>query len=86
MSFVEHLDAYFADFGIDAVVDGVNVIGIFDDDYIDPLGIAGNSPVLVVPSSVNASIGDDVIINGITYTVAEKKTESGLVRLILESA
>lgn len=79
---------FFADFGVDAVVDGVNVVGIFDKAYQESFGIvSGDNPILVVSSNVAAAEGDSVTINATSYTVAGVQPDgTGITILQLEAA
>lgn len=86
--FVEDHSAYLIDFGVDAVVAGRIVRGIFDNAYADPLGIvAGSQPVLLVISSVvpDVAVGDSVTVGGDPYTVGRVEPDgAGLTRLVLK--
>lgn len=67
----ETLDAYFADFGTTATVNGVSVQAIFDAAYADPLGMAGNTPQLTVATAdlPAVAVGQAVTVNSTSYTV-----------------
>lgn len=84
--FLETLDAYFADFGVDCTVDGVAAKGIFDQTYLQSLGfVSGNNPVLVVTDAVVVAVDDAVVIDAVNYTVASKQPDgTGIVLLELE--
>lgn len=88
MAFIEDTSMFFADFGVDAVVDGVNVVGIFDKAYQESFGIvSGDNPILVVSSNVAAAEGDSVTINATSYTVAGVQPDgTGITILQLEAA
>lgn len=70
--FVEDHSAFLIDFGVDAVVDGRIVRGIFDAAYADPLGIAGSMPALLCVETLvaHAAQGDNVTLGGDDYTIA----------------
>ena len=86
MTFVEDLTAMFADFGVTATVNGVSARGIFDKDFLDTLGIVANTrPVLLVASTVSASVGQTVVVNSISYTIAEiQPNGTGLTLLVMK--
>lgn len=98
MNLNEPLDAYLADFGVIAqggtcTVGGVSTEGIFDDEYTDPLGIAGSQPALVCVSAdvSTAAQGTAVVVNGVSYTVGNKMVNPqdlgpGMTRLLLQEA
>lgn len=72
-----------------ATIGAATVVGLFDGDYRDVLGVAGSAPVLTIPiASVAAvSIGDAVVANATNYTVVGIHPDgTGLTRLILEAA
>jgi len=85
MAFTEHLDPFFADFGIDATVAGVQILGVFDKAYQERFGVvSGSAPVLIVPSTVNATEGDAVVVSGNSYKVASVEPDgTGLTVLVL---
>lgn len=88
MAFAEDLTPYFADFGITATVGGVSVRGIFDNAYQDSFGIvASPQPSLLIASSSapSAAVGDSVVANTATYTIAEIQPDgTGMTRLLLK--
>ena len=87
MALVEETAPFLTDFGIAATVNGVAVTGVFDAEYADAFGITnGTRPVLLLPSTVAASVGHSVVVSGITYTVAEIQPDgTGLTRLMLKT-
>ena len=87
MAFVENLDVFFSDYGVSAVVGGVTVSGIFDKAYQESMGIvSGSNPVLLVKSTVSASEGAAVSVDGGSYTVASVEPDgTGLTILQLEA-
>lgn len=68
---VEYFSAYFADFGVDATLNGVTVRGIFDDAYGEAFGglVAGSGPMFRLLSSVPVSRGAALVHGASTYTV-----------------
>lgn len=72
-----------------ATVSGNSVLGIFDEAYTDPMGIAGSSPALTVKSADIPALafGAAVVVNSINYTVASIQPDgTGITRLILQEA
>ena len=91
--FVENFSAFLTDFAVDATVAGQAVRGIFDNGFalgdVGMAGIAGNQPVLTVPTaSVPASpVGSAAVVNAINYVVAAHEPDgTGMSRLLLERA
>lgn len=85
----ESMPAFMADFGIAATVGGASVRGIFDDAYLDPLGMSGSQPALVCASvDVSAAAqGTAVVVNTINYTVGSIQPDgTGITRLLLQEA
>ncbi len=65
------LAPFYKDFGVSASVAGVLVTGILDQQTPDSFGLVSSSSVsLRVPVTVAAAVGDVVIVNGSTWTVA----------------
>lgn len=88
MAFAEQRAAFFPDFGITAVVDGVSCSAIFDAPADDVLGLTGTKPSLLVASAdiTSAAIGDAVTANSASYTIAELQPDgTGMTRVILEA-
>lgn len=72
-----------------ATVGGVAMNGIFDDAYIDPLGIAGSQPSLLCKSAdvSGAAQGAAVVVNAVSYTVGSIQPDgTGITRLLLQEA
>jgi len=68
---IDNLAPFYHDFGVSASVAGVSVTGILDQQTPDSFGLVASSSVsLRVPVSVAAAVGDAVIANGITWTIA----------------
>jgi hypothetical protein len=72
MSFESDEDrlALLADFGVDIIIGGQTVTGIFDDLYTDEFGVSGSDPTITVRTIDVASVGsgDAVSIGGVDYT------------------
>jgi hypothetical protein len=86
---IETFDTFMHDFAIPATVGGVSVRGIFDATYADPLGMAGNQPVLTVASEdlPSVAVGQAVVLNATAYTVqAIEPDGTGITTLILRRA
>lgn len=76
-----------AEFAVSATLNASPIIGIFDSDYVDPLGTVSNSPVLVCASaSVSAATrGSVVVVGAVTYAVRDIQPDgTGVTVLILE--
>lgn len=91
--FVENFSAFLTDFGVNAIVAGQAVRGIFDNGFalgdVGMAGLAGTQPVLTVPTaSVPASpVGSTAVVNAINYVVAAHEPDgTGMSRLLLERA
>lgn len=92
--FAENLPTFFDldEFGITAVLDGVEVVGIFDNAYdasaIAVGDIAGSIPAFTLPTaSVPARpTGKFLVVNGKTYKVVEHRPDgTGVSVLRLEA-
>lgn len=89
MAFTENLSAYFADFGVDATLNGEAVRGLFDRAYGEAFGglVAGNSPVFRLPSEISAGDGDALVIASVNYLVVGVEPDgAGMTLLRLEAA
>lgn len=88
MAFTEDLAGYFADFGVDAVVGGVTVRCIFDNSFLDTLGIVADTRPMVLAKSADVSavsVGAAVTIASVGYVVAEIQPDgTGITRLMLK--
>lgn len=87
--FVEDHTAFLIDFGVDAVVAGRIVRGLFDNAYADPLGIAASAPALLCIESLvaHAAQGDSVAIGSDGYSIASIQPDgAGMVLLRLRAA
>jgi hypothetical protein len=86
---IEYFDAYMQDFGQSVTVGGVAVRGIFDAAYADPLGMAGNQPVLTVATEdlPAVAVGQAVTVNATAYTVTTVEPDgTGITTLQLRRA
>lgn len=90
MAFTEDLDDFInADTPgyVLATIGGVSVGGLFDDAYLDPLGMSGSqSSLLCASADVSTAVqGTAVVVNGINYTVGSIQPDgSGMTRLLLQ--
>lgn len=88
MAFAEILPGYFTDFGVDAVVGGLTVRGIFDNEYQDVFGVvSGTRPMFQCASQDVADIvvGDVFELPSGSFSVAEIQPDgTGLTRLFLK--
>lgn len=86
MAFAEPIDAFFADFGVDATLNGQPVRGIFDAPGSEHFGILGaTSPVFRCSDSAVATVGSSLVIGAKTYAVAEFLPDgTGIVELRLK--
>lgn len=75
---------------VTAVVDGVTVNGIFDNDFLIALGVtAGTGPVLLCAAAdiTSAAQGDTVVVGGISYTITSLEPDgTGMTLLRLQEA
>ncbi len=66
MTFTEDLSPFFnvEDFADEATLDGDDVAGIFDGDYIDPLDVESSGPVFMLATSSTSGVahGSDLVI------------------------
>lgn len=70
-----------------ATVGGSAVSGIFDDAYLDPLGMSGSQPALLcADADVSTAVhGTAVVVNSVSYTVASIQPDgTGMTRLLLQ--
>jgi len=88
MAFLEDFTEFLStdDFAVDAEIAGDTVTGIFEESFIESLGVETLTPifncVLADVSSVN--YGDAVTVNNTTYHVTGiQKDGTGMVALIL---
>lgn len=92
MAFAENLAPFFNtdDFAETAVVAGITLAAIFDNDYDTGLGIvSGSSPTLrfITAQAPSVAIGDRVTVAGGSYTVTSvEDTRTGDTLLRLQEA
>ncbi|GGX33224.1 hypothetical protein GCM10007242_45440 [Pigmentiphaga litoralis] len=89
MAFVEDMAAFFndAEFGLEMLVDGVPVIGIFDRPYFDPVSMASTQPTATVPTDLAPVTPDlsTVVVMGVLYVVRNVQPDgTGMTTLVLE--
>lgn len=85
--FAESLAPFFSDFATVATLDGASVRGIFDSQYVDPLGIASRQPMFTLPTSAAASAtqASVLVVEGVTYRVRTIEPDgTGVTVLMLE--
>lgn len=72
MAMTEDLAAFFDTAEFAETVTRANATtfsAIFDLQYIDPLGVAGNDPAITAPASVNLVRGETLTIRAAAYKV-----------------
>lgn len=93
MPMAENLAPFFAesDFASQAVLAGVNVLGIFTDPYamgsVGGLGMATGKPTFALASSdVPANpVGLQLVVGGVSYEIADAQPDgTGVTTLVLE--
>lgn len=91
--FTENLDTFFGEFGSDATLAGVPVRGVFDNasalGAVGFSGMAGTQPTYTLPTAsiTGEAVGQTMVINAATYTVAAHEPDgTGVSRLFLEVA
>lgn len=87
MAFVESFAPFFADFGVNATLNGAPVRGFFDAAPAEAFGlVSGCRPVFIpVPTASAAAQGQTLVIDATAYTVAEVAEDgTGMDRLTLE--
>jgi hypothetical protein len=88
----EDLAPFFADFAVDATVNGQAVRGIFDNGFAlgsVGIGMAGTQPTLRLRTADVAAdpVGQAVSVNAVAYTVAAHEPDgTGMSMLMLERA
>lgn len=87
--FAEPLDVFFnvAEHAVSATLDGVAVAGIFDNEYVDALGMATRQPRFTLKSSAAAAAtqASVLVVEGATYRVrAVEPDGTGVTALRLE--
>lgn len=86
MAFVESFAPFFADFGVNATLNGAPVRGVFDAAPAEAFGlVSGCRPVFLLPTASAAAQGQTLVIDATAYTVAEVAADgTGMDRLTLE--
>ncbi|MEW6612702.1 MAG: hypothetical protein AB1409_08175 [Pseudomonadota bacterium] len=87
MDFAADLNLFVADFGINAVVGGVSVRGIFDNAFVEQLGVEGLRPTFTAPTASLPAVshGTVVTINAVSYrSIGVQPDGTGVTLLILE--
>jgi hypothetical protein len=88
----EDLAPFFADFAVDATVNGAAVRGIFDNGFAlgaVGIGMAGTQPTLRLRTADVAAdpVGQAVVVGAVSYTVAAHEPDgTGVSVLMLERA
>ena len=85
MAFTESFAPFFADFGVDATLNGAAVRGIFDNPYDGTFGgmVSASGPVF--QCAVSADVGHSLVIGASTFTVASVEPDgSGMFVLRLK--
>lgn len=86
----ENLAAFMADFGVAATLPNTSVVrGIFDATPKNALGVIGPDPQFVAATADLSGLayGNDILINGATYTVRAIEADgTGMTTLSLEAA
>jgi len=76
-----------SDFGENYVVNNRTYTGIFDNEYIEELGMSGSVPILNCRTKDVATVdrGDSLYVRDSNFTVKEKQPDAlGLTILILQ--
>lgn len=87
--FTEDLTAFFApaEFATTATLDGASVAGIFDNAYVDVLGIASRAPMFTLRSvdAAAATQASVLVVDGAAYRVTSVQPDgTGVTTLTLE--
>ena len=89
----EDLAPFFADFAVDATVNGQAVRGIFDNGFasaeVGLVGMSSARPMLTLPTAGLAAdpVGQTAVVNGTSYLVAVHQPDgTGVSTLMLERA
>lgn len=89
----EDLAPFFADFAVDATVNGAAVRGIFDAGWqpaeVGLVGMSSARPMLTLPTAGLSAdpVGQTAVVNGISYLVAVHQPDgTGVSTLMLERA
>jgi hypothetical protein len=89
----EDLAPFFADFAVDATVNGQAVRGIFDNGFasaeVGLVGMSSARPMLTLPTAGLSAdpVGQTVVVGGTSYLVAAHQPDgTGVSTLMLERA
>jgi hypothetical protein len=89
----EDLAPFFADFAVDATVNGQAVRGIFDNGFasaeVGLVGMSSSRPMLTLPTAgLSANpVGQTAVVGGTSYLVAAHQPDgTGVSTLMLERA
>jgi hypothetical protein len=89
----EDLAPFFADFAVDATVNGQAVRGIFDNGFasaeVGLVGMSSARPMLTLPTAGLSAdpVGQTAVVNGTSYLVAAHQPDgTGVSTLMLERA
>jgi len=89
----EDLAPFFADFAVDATVNGQAVRGIFDNGWqaaeVGLVGMSSARPMLTLPTAGLSAdpVGQTAVVNGTSYLVAVHQPDgTGVSTLMLERA
>lgn len=90
MPFTEDLSAFFseAEFADAGVLDGAAVSGIFDNGYLEEMGMASHEARYTLPSAAAAGVtsASTLVVRGTTYRVrgTPQHDGTGVCTLLLE--
>jgi hypothetical protein len=89
----EDLAPFFADFAVNATVNGAAVRGIFDNGFasaeVGLVGMSSARPMLTLPTAGLSAdpVGQTAVVNGTSYLVAAHQPDgTGVSTLMLERA
>lgn len=79
------------DWGVDATYGAHTIAVIYDEEYVELMGISGDSPVVLGRTSdfetAEVAEGGTLAVNGASFTVRVIQNDgTGMTKLILESA
>jgi len=87
MAFSENLSVFFTDFAETVTVSGSSFLAIFDNAYVDALGVAGTRPALTCKTSDVSGVVFDAAatVRTISYKVVGIEPDgTGITVLLLE--
>ena len=79
--------AILADDGVNVTIGGGTIVALFDNGFVDALGMWSTTPVLTAQTSdfTSHDRGTSLTIGGVAYTIAEKQPDStGMSQIILQ--